>query len=206
MISATTDIADTTQPLFVRVEGQEIRLDGGSIPGLRIDVLPTYRDMMRRPRPCRPDRVLRAHHATLLRPRPRRPPRVCGWPTARHSAEETVRVGLVHRRRSGVLDRHGDLWARARFPGRDRGARSGVAPPAHLGLAVRALLTPTRADVATPSCNVPRASAKVDDGVRHGCGERLSELRGGVVAACRACRPACGPAAVICHRAGPVAL
>ena len=48
LIFATPNIADTKQPLFVRVEGQEIRLDDGSIPGLRSDVLPKYRDMMRR--------------------------------------------------------------------------------------------------------------------------------------------------------------
>ena len=48
LIFATPNIADTKQPLFVRVKGQEIRLDDGSIPGLRSDVLPKYRDMMRR--------------------------------------------------------------------------------------------------------------------------------------------------------------
>ncbi|CAK0842650.1 unnamed protein product [Prorocentrum cordatum] len=48
LIFATPNIADTKQPLFVRVEGQEIPLDDQSIPGLRSDVIPKYRDMMRR--------------------------------------------------------------------------------------------------------------------------------------------------------------
>ncbi|CAK0887182.1 unnamed protein product [Prorocentrum cordatum] len=48
LIFATPNVADTKQPLFVRVEGQEIPLDDRSIPGLRSDVIPKYRDMMRR--------------------------------------------------------------------------------------------------------------------------------------------------------------
>ncbi|CAK0879109.1 unnamed protein product, partial [Prorocentrum cordatum] len=48
LIFATPNIADKKQPLSVRVEGQEIPLDDRGIPGLRSDVTPKYRDMLRR--------------------------------------------------------------------------------------------------------------------------------------------------------------
>ena len=48
LVFATPNVADTKQPLFVKVQGQEIPLDDASIPSLRSDVVPKYRDMMRR--------------------------------------------------------------------------------------------------------------------------------------------------------------
>ena len=172
LIFAFRDVAGVGQPLFIRWRAKRPRSTtwafraGAATPSLNAGM---SCGASRRVVPNRPGCVLRAHYAALLRPRPRRPPRMCGRPPARHSVRETVLVGLVRRWRGGVLERPKDLRA-------CRSVRAGA-----------------RARAATSSSRVPRAPGQVDEGVRHGHGDRLPELRGGLAAASRERRRARGP-------------